>query len=77
MQEQDLTQFLIDYQPEGSVIEVDAPWLQTILKEFAHISSSLTRLESTVAHKQRQIDNLKTAIEVYKHRDMFRTRLKI
>jgi len=77
MKHQDLEQFLIDHQPEGSIVEVDAQWLQAVLKGFAAISSSLSQLEATMVRKQRQIDNLTTAIEVYKHRDMFRTRLKI
>ena len=77
MKEQDLDQFLVDYHPEDSLVEVDAQWLQSILREFATLSSLNVRLQQKLKRKEEEIDNLSAAIQIYKYRESLRIRLVI
>jgi len=61
MKQQDLEQFLIDHHPEGSIAEVDAPWLQQQLKNLEHYRRLITRLNE-------RIDSLEAAREVFHSR---------
>ena len=49
MKEQDLDQFLVDYHPDGSIVEVDAQWLQSQLKNLEHYRKLIIRLNARIA----------------------------
>ena len=60
MNEKKLSQFLCDYLPDGSTVEIDARWLQRFIRE----ANERDRLNlAQLAKYRQQIDRLKNKVE--------------
>jgi hypothetical protein len=66
MTTKDLDQFLVDYQTEGTIIEVDALWLQTQLRKLLQLEQQAQTLQEQVATLKFAVEAKNDLIDVYK-----------
>lgn len=57
-----LSEFMIDPQPAGSFVVIDAEWLQAQLKLLDRQKYTITHLEAKIADKNNRIEMLKQKI---------------
>ena len=77
MKTKDLDQFLMDYQPEGSIIEVDAPWLQEQLRNLLRLEQQNQNLREQVATLKDVVKDKNDIINLYRAITTNRVRLNV